>query len=103
VALEIETVDKCRLTIDLHAGTLHPITCPVVEITPGEQHYRDAFGAYARVDAASPYSGERFVVTGLHDDLGEAAAAAAAELRRRAEQLVALAQQCEQIEESTHA
>lgn len=96
-------MEKRRLTIDLHAGTLHPTTCPVVEITPGEQHYRDAFGAYARVDAAAPYSGERFVITGLHDDLAAAAAAAAAELRRRAEQLMALAQQCEQIEESTYA
>lgn len=96
-------MEKRRLTIDLQAGTVHPMTCPVVEITPGEQHYRDALGGYARVEAAASYSGERFVVTGLHDELGEAAAAAAAELRRRAEQLMALAQQCEQIEESTHA
>ncbi len=96
-------MEKRRLTVDIHAGTLHRHTCAVVEITPGEQHYRDSLGGYSRVDAATLHSGERFVVTGLHDDLAAAGAAAAAELRRRAEQLVALAQQCEQIEESTHA
>jgi hypothetical protein len=103
VPQEIETVEKRRLTIDLRAATVHAHTYAVVQITPGEQHYRDDLGGYARVEAAAPYSGERFVVTGLHDNLAAAGAAAAAELRRRAEQLVALAHQCEQIEESTHA
>ncbi len=96
-------MEKRRLTVDLQAGTLHRHMCAVVEITPGEQHYRDSLGGYARVDLATLHSGERFVVTGLHDDLAEAGAAAAAELRRRAEQLVAMARQCEQIKESTHA
>jgi hypothetical protein len=75
----------------------------VVEITPGEQHYRDGLGGYASVDLAKLYSGERFVVTGLHDDLAAAGTAAAAELRRRGERLIHLAERCEQIEESTRA
>jgi hypothetical protein len=95
-------VKKHRLTIDIEAGTIRPDSVEIVQLVPGELHFRQPTGDFAQVKDPFLLAGDRHVWTGLHDRLPEAAAAAAAELRRRGERLIHLAERCEQIEESTN-
>jgi hypothetical protein len=95
-------VKKHRLTIDIRDGRIEPETFEIVELVPGELHYREPTGDFRRVQDRPVLASELLVWTGFHDRLPEAAAVAAAELRRRGERLIHLAERCEQIEESTN-
>lgn len=93
---------KYRFVVDLDGGSLQPQTCEIVQVIAGQEHYRDSFGGFHPVAGARLYSGERYIVTGLHDGQTSAMAEALAELRRRGERLLSLADKFEQHQEHGH-
>ena len=92
-------MQKHRITVDMHAGRVVPQTCELVEVVAGETHYRDGLGGFHPIESVRLYSGERFITTTLHDDQAAAMAEALAELRRRGERLLSLADKFEQQQE----
>jgi hypothetical protein len=95
-------VHKHRLTVDMQAGTVRPESLEIVHLAPGEVYQREPTGDLKRMRESYLMASERYVWTALHDDLAEAAAAAAEELRSRARLLSHLAEQCEAIEEGAN-
>jgi hypothetical protein len=92
-----------RLTVDLNKGEIAAKQQEILVLAPGgPTYYRDYAGALRPVDGEGMHSGDLFVITGLHPHLADAKQVAAAELRRRGERLIHLAERCEQIEESTN-
>lgn len=91
-------MEKHRLTVDMQAGTIRPESLEIVELVPGELYQREPTGDFKRMRECYLMANERYVWTALHDDLAEAAAAAAEELRIRARLLSHLAEQCDAIE-----
>jgi hypothetical protein len=91
-------MQKHRLFVDLTAATVQPQVHEIVELNPGEFFLKEFTGGYSPVQRATPWAGERYLGTGLHDTLADAGAAAAVELRRRAASLTALAETCERLE-----
>ena len=88
---------KHRLTVDIPDGTIRPESVEIVQLVPGELHFRQPTGDFSQVKEPFLLASDRYVWTGIHDTLAEAGAVAAAELRQRADRLLDLAKQCEEL------
>lgn len=92
-----------RLTIDLRNGEIAAKQQEIVALTPGGPlYYRDYAGALLPVAGDRLLSGDLYLITGLHPQLGDAKQQAAAELRKRGEHLLHLAKQVEELEVATN-
>lgn len=88
---------KHRLTVDISAGMIVPQSLEIVQLVPGELHFRQPTGDFSQVKEPCLLASDRYVWTGIHDTLAEAGAVAAAELRQRAERILDLAKQCDEL------
>jgi len=84
---------KHRVIADIKSGTAEPVTADVVQVD-GTAFYRSHDRSLRPLDGDSLHSGEKFVITGWHDDQAAAYAEAAEELGRRSQQLAALRMLC---------
>ena len=95
-------MQKYRILVDLMDNTIRSEARQVVELSLGDPFFREANGSLVPLRNSQFFSGQRFVWTGLHDELAEARHEAAAELSRRAEQMMRLSHQCKNLQEITN-
>jgi len=80
---------KHRVIADIPNGTAEPMAADVVQVD-GTAFYRSHDRSLRPVDADGLHSGEKYVISGWHDDRAVAFAEVAEELGRRSQQLAAL-------------
>ena len=96
------SMTKFRVIADIPRGTAEPVAADVVQID-GTAFYRSHDRSLRPVDTDCLHSGEKYVISGWHDDQAAAYAEAAEELGRRSQQLAALRMLCLSGQEVNHA
>ena len=96
------SMTKFRVIADIHRGTAEPVAADVVQVD-GTAFYKSHDRSLRPVDADCLHSGEKYVISGWHDDQAAAYAEAAEELGRRSQQLAALRMLCLSGQEVNHA
>lgn len=92
---------KHRVIADIPNGTAEPVVADVVQVD-GTAFYRAHDRSLRPLESDSLHSGEKYVVSGWHDDQAAAYAEAAEELGRRSQQLAALRLICLAGQEVAH-
>ena len=90
-----------RVICDIPRGTAEPMAADVVQVD-GTAFYKSSDRSLRPVDSDGLHSGEKFVISGWHDDQANADAEAAEELGRRSQQLAALRMLCLAGQEVNH-
>jgi hypothetical protein len=93
---------KHRVIADIPNGTAEPTAADVVQVD-GTAFCRAHDRSLRPVDADGLHSGEKYVISGWHDDQADAFAEVAEELGRRSQQLAALRLICLAGQEVNHA
>jgi hypothetical protein len=88
-----------RLIVDLRHNTVAANRVEIVQLAPGGDLYRKDYGGTLHLlGEGDLHSGDWFVTTRVHPCLADAKQEAAAELERRGQQLLLLAERCHEIE-----
>ena len=92
-----------RLIVDLRHNTVAVDRLEIVQPLPGGDLYRkDRGGSLHPLAEVDLHSGDWFVTTRVHPCLADARHEAAAELERRGQQLLLLAERCHDLEDGTN-
>lgn len=91
-----------RLIVDVRHNTVAADRVEIVQLSPGGDLYRRCRGGRLEPLAEGDlHSGDWFVITRAHRHLADAKQEAAAELERRGQQLMLLAERCSEFQEGT--
>lgn len=92
-----------RLTVNLRHNTVAVDRLEIVQlVTDGSLYRKDCGGSLHPLGESDLHSGDWFVTTRVHPCLADATHEAAAELDRRGQQLLLLAERCHDLEEGTN-
>lgn len=87
-------MNKHRIIVDLRNQTTKPQTVEAFELPTGGIYYRSHDDSLRSLAREGLFSGETYIVTAWHDDIGAAWAEAADELGRRVQALASIRLVC---------